>query len=66
MDRTIVHSIVDLGYHLGCSVTAGGVEDRAALDYLVGVGGDHAQQTSAATRSQDLAHDRASVSRRPE
>jgi EAL domain-containing protein (putative c-di-GMP-specific phosphodiesterase class I) len=42
MDRAVVRSIVDLGHHLGCPVTAGGIEDRAALDDLGGVGGDHA------------------------
>ncbi|HTD29322.1 MAG TPA: EAL domain-containing protein [Xanthomonadaceae bacterium] len=42
-DRTIVRSIVDLGHHLGYRVTAEGVEDRAALDYLISIGCDHAQ-----------------------
>ena len=42
-DRTIVRSIVDLGHYLGYRVTAEGVDDPAALDYLVSIGCDHAQ-----------------------
>jgi len=42
-DRTIVRSIVDLGHHLGCRVTAEGVDDAAALAYLSSIGCDHAQ-----------------------
>ncbi len=42
-DRTIVHSIVDLGHRLGYRVTAEGVEDRIALDYITGIGCDYAQ-----------------------
>jgi len=42
-DRTIVRSIVDLAHHLGYRVTAEGVEDASALDYLASVGCDHAQ-----------------------
>ena len=55
---TVVRSIVDLGHHLGCPVTAGGIEDRAALDYLVGVGGDHAQIYFIARRMRSDALDR--------
>lgn len=42
-DRTIVRSIVELAHHLGYRVTAEGVEDPHALDYLATVGCDHAQ-----------------------
>ena len=42
-DRTIVRSIVDLGHHLGCRVTAEGVGDAATLAYLSSIGCDHAQ-----------------------
>lgn len=42
-DRTIVRSIVELAHHLGYRVTAEGVEDADALDYLATVGCDHAQ-----------------------
>jgi diguanylate cyclase (GGDEF)-like protein len=42
-DRTIVRSIVDLAHHLGYRVTAEGVEDASALDYLASIGCDHAQ-----------------------
>ncbi len=42
-DRTIVRSIVELGHHLGYRVTAEGVDDPAALDYLCDIGCDHAQ-----------------------
>ena len=42
-DRTIVGSIVELGHRLGYRVTSEGVEDKAALDYLVSIGCDHAQ-----------------------
>lgn len=42
-DRTIVRSLVELGQRLGFRVTAEGVEDGGSLDYLVGVGCDHAQ-----------------------
>ncbi|MGN6512030.1 MAG: putative bifunctional diguanylate cyclase/phosphodiesterase [Lysobacteraceae bacterium] len=42
-DRTIVRSIVELAHDLGYRVTAEGVEDREALDYLATVGCDHAQ-----------------------
>ncbi len=42
-DRVIVRSIVELAHALGCRVTAEGVEERAALDYLATVGCDHAQ-----------------------
>jgi EAL domain-containing protein (putative c-di-GMP-specific phosphodiesterase class I) len=38
-----VRSIVDLAHHLGYRVTAEGVEDASALDYLAAVGCDHAQ-----------------------
>jgi diguanylate cyclase (GGDEF)-like protein len=42
-NQAIVQSIVELGHRLGHGVTAEGVEDQAALDYLAGVGCDHAQ-----------------------
>jgi diguanylate cyclase (GGDEF)-like protein len=42
-DRVIVHSIVELAHHLGYRVTAEGVEDQQALDYLSAIGCDHAQ-----------------------
>ena len=42
-DRMIVRSIVDLAHHLGYRVTAEGVEDVSALDYLATIGCDHAQ-----------------------
>ena len=42
-DQTIVRSIVELGHRLGYRVTAEGVEDGGALDYLGAVGCDHAQ-----------------------
>ncbi|AXK73259.1 EAL domain-containing protein [Lysobacter sp. TY2-98] len=42
-DRMIVKSIVELAHALGYHVTAEGVEDPAALDYLAGIGCDHAQ-----------------------
>ncbi|MGY3266346.1 putative bifunctional diguanylate cyclase/phosphodiesterase [Lysobacter sp. HA35] len=42
-DRMIVRSIVELAHALGYHVTAEGVEDPAALDYLTGIGCDHAQ-----------------------
>ncbi|MBO9716787.1 MAG: EAL domain-containing protein [Pseudoxanthomonas sp.] len=42
-DRIIVNSIIELGHHLGCTVTAEGVEDAQALAWLREVGCDHAQ-----------------------
>ena len=42
-DQIIVHSIVDLSHRLGYHVTAEGVENKAALDYLTSIGCDHAQ-----------------------
>lgn len=42
-DQTIVRTIVDLGHRLGFSVTSEGVEDQAALDYLLQIGCDQAQ-----------------------
>ncbi len=42
-DQIIVHSIVDLSHRLGYQVTAEGVENKAALDYLTSIGCDHAQ-----------------------
>jgi diguanylate cyclase (GGDEF)-like protein len=42
-DRAIVRSIVELGHRLGYRVTAEGVEDQAALDFLTEIGCDHAQ-----------------------
>jgi diguanylate cyclase (GGDEF)-like protein len=56
-DRTIVRSIVDLGHHLGCRVTAEGVGDAATLAYLSSIGCDHAQGflISKALTVQDFA-----------
>jgi diguanylate cyclase (GGDEF)-like protein len=42
-DATLVRSMVELGHRLGYRVTAEGVETKAALDYLRGIGCDHAQ-----------------------
>lgn len=42
-DQTIVRSIVELSHRLGYRVTAEGVEDRGALEYLASIGCDHAQ-----------------------
>ena len=42
-DRVLVQSIVELGHRLGYRVTAEGVETQAALDFLRGIGCDHAQ-----------------------
>jgi diguanylate cyclase (GGDEF)-like protein len=42
-DRVIVQSIVDLSHRLGYRVTAEGVEDQGALDFLASIGCDHAQ-----------------------
>jgi diguanylate cyclase (GGDEF)-like protein len=42
-DQIIVRSIVDLSHRLGYRVTAEGVEDQGALDYLASIGCDHAQ-----------------------
>lgn len=42
-DRIIVRSIVDLSHQLGYRVTAEGVEDQGALEYLASIGCDHAQ-----------------------
>lgn len=42
-DRTIVRSIIELGHRLGFSVTAEGVEDRQALDFLAAAGCDMGQ-----------------------
>jgi diguanylate cyclase (GGDEF)-like protein len=42
-DQIIVRSIVDLSHQLGYRVTAEGVEDQGALDYLTRIGCDHAQ-----------------------
>lgn len=42
-DRTIVRSIVELGHHLGYRVTAEGVDNREALDFLIDIGCDYAQ-----------------------
>jgi diguanylate cyclase (GGDEF)-like protein len=42
-DQAIVRAIVELGQRLGFRVTAEGVEDAAALDYLRGIGCNHAQ-----------------------
>jgi diguanylate cyclase (GGDEF)-like protein len=42
-DKVIVRSLVNLSHRLGYRVTAEGVEDRGALDYLVSIGCDYAQ-----------------------
>jgi diguanylate cyclase (GGDEF)-like protein len=42
-DRIVVRSIIELGHDLGYTVTAEGVNDQAALDYLASVGCDRAQ-----------------------
>ncbi len=42
-DQTIVRSIVELGHRLGYRVTAEGVEDEGAFEYLTTIGCDHAQ-----------------------
>jgi len=42
-DQTIVRSIVELAHRLGYRVTAEGVDNAAALDFLVEIGCDHAQ-----------------------
>jgi EAL domain-containing protein (putative c-di-GMP-specific phosphodiesterase class I)/GGDEF domain-containing protein len=42
-DQIIVRSIVDLSHRLGYRVTAEGVEDQGAQDYLASIGCDHAQ-----------------------
>lgn len=42
-DQTIVRSIVELSHRLGYRVTAEGVEDEAALEFLASIGCDHAQ-----------------------
>jgi EAL domain-containing protein (putative c-di-GMP-specific phosphodiesterase class I) len=42
-DQTIVRSIVELGHRLGYRVTAEGVEDERAFDYLASIGCNHAQ-----------------------
>jgi len=42
-DRIIVASIVELGHNLGYRITAEGVDDPAALDWLREIGCDHAQ-----------------------
>jgi predicted signal transduction protein with EAL and GGDEF domain len=42
-DQSIVRAIVDLGHRLGFRITAEGVEDQGALDYLAAIGCDHAQ-----------------------
>lgn len=41
--RAVIRSIVDLGHSLGLRVTAEGVEDQDALDYLRTLGCDEAQ-----------------------
>lgn len=42
-DQIIVRSMVELSHRLGYTVTAEGVEDKSALDYLIAIGCDHAQ-----------------------
>jgi diguanylate cyclase (GGDEF)-like protein len=42
-DQTIVRSIVELGHNLGYRVTAEGVDDIRVIDYLSGIGCNHAQ-----------------------
>ncbi|HTD28113.1 MAG TPA: EAL domain-containing protein, partial [Xanthomonadaceae bacterium] len=63
-DRTIVRSIVELGHHLGYKVTAEGVEDRFALNYLDAIGCDHAQGYFIAKAMQADAFDRFAASYR--
>lgn len=41
--RSIIRSTIDLGHRMGLSITAEGVETRAAFDYLAGAGCDHVQ-----------------------
>jgi EAL domain-containing protein (putative c-di-GMP-specific phosphodiesterase class I)/ActR/RegA family two-component response regulator len=41
--RSVIKSIVDLGHSLGLTVTAEGVEDQEALEYLNSIGCDLAQ-----------------------
>lgn len=41
--RTVIRSVVELGHSLGLKVTAEGVEDAGALDFLKQVGCDYAQ-----------------------
>lgn len=42
-DQIIVRSIVNLSHQLGYRVTAEGVEDEGALEFLASIGCDHAQ-----------------------
>lgn len=42
-DQIIVGSLIELSHRLGYRVTAEGVEDQGALDFLVSAGCDHAQ-----------------------
>ncbi|NYI41233.1 putative bifunctional diguanylate cyclase/phosphodiesterase [Demequina lutea] len=42
-DALIVHSVVDLGHHLGLTIVAEGVENPAALEQLAAYGCDNAQ-----------------------
>jgi EAL domain-containing protein (putative c-di-GMP-specific phosphodiesterase class I)/GGDEF domain-containing protein len=42
-DQIIVRSIVELSHRLGYRVTAEGVEDQGAQDFLASIGCDHAQ-----------------------
>ena len=56
-DQTIVRSIVELGHNLGYRVTAEGVDDMRALDYLSSIGCDHAQGYLIARALTDAAFD---------
>ncbi len=56
-DQTIVRTIVELGHKLGYRVTAEGVDDMRALDYLSSIGCDHAQGYLIARALTDTAFD---------
>ena len=56
-DQTIVRSIVELGHNLGYRVTAEGVDDMRALDYLSSISCDHAQGYLIARALTDAAFD---------
>ncbi|MEI7038091.1 putative bifunctional diguanylate cyclase/phosphodiesterase [Fulvimonas yonginensis] len=63
-DQTIVRSIVELSHRLGYRVTAEGVEDAGALEFLASIGCDHAQgfhiaRALPATRLVDFVSERA-------
>jgi EAL domain-containing protein (putative c-di-GMP-specific phosphodiesterase class I) len=48
--RTVIRSIVDPGHSLGLRLTAEGIEDKGALDYLRSIGCDLAQGFSSPGR----------------